>query len=168
MLLAVIRHAESIENATKYNGFYHERRPYDGATAHEISKSVVGLTPRGFRQCLWFAQELADLADPTLRVFTSTYRRAIDTAEIAFGQMSAGRIQQTALLDEQHYGYATYMTKAELLATHPEGAEDRRMRKHLWTRPAAGSRWPKEFGGERSVLWRSSATSWMLATPWWR
>jgi broad specificity phosphatase PhoE len=138
MILAVVRHAESIENATKYNGFYHDRRPYDGAAAHGISKNIVGLTPTGFRQCLWLAQELAELAGPRLRVYTSTYRRAIDTAEIAFGALPAGRIRQTALLDEQHYGDATYMTKAELFATYPDGAGDRRTRKHLWTPPGGG------------------------------
>lgn len=47
MVLAVIRHAESIENACKYRGFYHDRRPYPGAVAHVISHSVVGLTLPG-------------------------------------------------------------------------------------------------------------------------
>lgn len=79
MILAVVRHAESIEDATKYTGFYRDRRPYGGTAAHEISKNVVGLTPTGFRQCLWLAGALADLSGPSLRVFTSTYRRAIDT-----------------------------------------------------------------------------------------
>jgi len=74
-----------------------------------------------------------------MRVYTSTYRRAIDTAEAAFGP---ARFRQTSLLDEQHYGDATYMTKTELFATYPESAEDRRFRKHLWTRRAAGSHWP--------------------------
>jgi hypothetical protein len=30
MVLVLIRHAESIENADKYNGFYQARRPYEG------------------------------------------------------------------------------------------------------------------------------------------
>lgn len=139
MILAVVRHAESIENATKYNGFYHDRRPYDGAVAHEISKNVIGLTPTGFRQCLWLTRELADLSGLGLRVFTSTYRRAIDTADLIVDKLPAGRVRQTALLDEQHYGDATYMTKTELFATFPEGAADRRMRKHLWTPPGGDS-----------------------------
>lgn len=42
----------------------------------------------------------------------------------------------TALLNEQHYGAATYMTKQELYATYPEGTQDRQTRKHLWTPPA--------------------------------
>lgn len=138
MVLAVVRHAESIENATKYNGFYHDRRPYSGAVAHEISKNIVGLTPAGFRQCLWLADALADLSSPGLRVFTSTYRRTIDTAELAFGPLPTGHIQQTPMLDEQHYGDATYMTKDELFASYPEGAEDRRIRKHLWVPPGGG------------------------------
>lgn len=138
MVLAVIRHAESIENADKYRGFYSDRRPCSGQVAHEISRKVVGLTPRGFRQSLWLGQELADLAGPDLRVYTSTYRRAIDTAELAFPDLVDGWPQSTALLDEQHYGDATYMTKEELFATYPEGAEDRRNRKHLWLPPGGG------------------------------
>jgi len=135
MVLVVVRHAESVENAAKYDGFYHDRRPYGGAAAHDISKNLVGLTPTGFRQCLWLAEALADLNGLRMRVYTSTYRRAIDTAEAAFGP---ARFRQTSLLDEQHYGDATYMTKTELFATYPESAEDRRFRKHLWTPPGCG------------------------------
>jgi broad specificity phosphatase PhoE len=138
MVLAVIRHAESIENAYKYQGFYAEPRPYSGQVAHEISRNLVGLTPRGFRQCLWLARALADLRGPGLHVYTSTYRRAIDTAELAFPDLPDGWPRSTALLDEQHYGDATYMTKQELLATYPDGADDRRDRKHLWVPPGGG------------------------------
>lgn len=134
----IVRHAESIENADKCSGFYHARRPYDGRAAHEISRNVVGLTPTGFRQALWLADALGDLTVPGLRVYTSTYRRAIDTAAVAFPCLSADWPRQTALLDEQHYGDATYMTKDELFATYPDGAEDRRTRKHLWVPPGGG------------------------------
>jgi broad specificity phosphatase PhoE len=138
MVLAVVRHAESVENAEKYNGFYQARRPYSGQAAHEISRNVVGLTPRGFRQALWLGDALTDLNGPDLRVYTSTYRRAIDTAAIAFPSLPDGWPRQTALLDEQHYGDATYMTKEELFATYPDGAADRRVRKHLWVPPGGG------------------------------
>lgn len=138
MVLAVARHAESIENADKYNGFYHDRRPYSGKAAHEISKNVVGLTPRGFRQALWLRDALTDLSGPRLHVYTSTYRRAIDTTAIAFPHLPDGWPRQTNLLDEQHYGDATYMTKEELFATYPDGADDRRLRKHLWVPPCGG------------------------------
>ncbi|MGH3974842.1 MAG: histidine phosphatase family protein [Pseudonocardiaceae bacterium] len=138
MVLAVVRHAESIENADKYCGFYSDCRPYSGQVAHEISRKVVGLTPRGFHQSVWLGREFADLAGPNLRVYTSTYRRTIDTAELAFPDLADGWSQSTALLDEQHYGDATYMTKEELFATYPEGAEDRRNRKHLWLPPGGG------------------------------
>jgi broad specificity phosphatase PhoE len=138
MVLAVVRHAESVENADKYNGFYQARRPYDGRTAHDISRNVVGLTPHGFRQALWLADALADLTVPGLRVYTSTYRRAIDTAAVAFVGLMDGWPMRTPLLDEQHYGDATYMTKDELFATYPAGAEDRKMRKHLWVPPGGG------------------------------
>ncbi len=138
MVLVVVRHAESIENADKYNGFYQARRPFDGRAAHEISRNVVGLTPRGFRQALWLADALGDLTVPGVRVYTSTYRRAIDTAAVAFPGLKNDWPRQTALLDEQHYGDATYMTKDELFATYPDGAEDRKMRKHLWVPPGGG------------------------------
>jgi broad specificity phosphatase PhoE len=138
MVLVVVRHAESVENADKYNGFYHARRPYDGPAAHEISRNVVGLTPRGFHQALWVAGALGDLTSPGLRVYTSTYRRAIDTAVVAFPGLRDGWPRQTALLDEQHYGDATYMTKDELLVTYPDGAEDRKIRKHVWVPPGGG------------------------------
>ncbi len=138
MVLAVIRHAESIENADKYNGFYQDRCPYDGRAARMISRNVVGLTPRGFRQALWLGQVLADLTGTgRVRVFTSTYRRSIDTAAIAFPGLD-GAVERTLLLDEQHYGDATYMTKAELFATYPDGANGRRNAKHLWVPPGGG------------------------------
>lgn len=138
MLLAVVRHAESVENADKYKGFYQARRPYDGRAAHDISRNVVGLTPRGFRQALWLADALADLTVPGSRVYTSTYRRAIDTAAVAFAGLEDGWPMRTPLLDEQYYGDATYMTKDELFATYPAGAEDRKLRKHLWVPPGGG------------------------------
>lgn len=71
-------------------------------------------------------------------MYTSTYRRAIDTAAVAFPCLSVGWPRQTALLDEQHYGDATYMTKDELFATYPDGTEDRKTRKHLWVPPGGG------------------------------
>lgn len=138
MLLVVIRHAESVENADKYNGFYQDRRPYSGQVAHQLSRTVIGLTPRGFRQAEWLGEALASLIGRDVAVYTSTYRRAIDTATIAFPWLPVGWPKRTPLLDEQHYGDATYMTKPELFATFPEGAEDRRKRKHLWVPPGGG------------------------------
>lgn len=138
MVLAVARHAESVENADKYNGFYTDRRPYSGQAAHQISRNIVGLTPRGFRQALWLGEALADLGGPGVRVYSSTYRRAIDTAAVAFPWLPAGEHHRTPLLDEQHYGDATYMTKAELFATYPDCVTDRRTRKHLWLPPGGG------------------------------
>ncbi|MCO8303625.1 histidine phosphatase family protein [Streptomyces sp. RKCA744] len=66
-----------------------------------------------------------------------SYRRSIDTADVAFAAWP-GQCERTPLLDEQHYGDATYMTKAELFATYPDGADDRRQRKHLWVPPGGG------------------------------
>jgi len=138
MTLLIIRHAESVENADKYNGFYQDPRPYCGAVAHNISRSLVGLTPRGFRQDQWLAETLPGLMRYEPRAYTSTYRRAIDTAAIAMPDIPEGWLQQTPLLDEQHYGDSTYMTKRELFGTYPELAEDRRLRKHIWTAPGGG------------------------------
>ncbi|MET7305330.1 phosphoglycerate mutase family protein [Embleya sp. NPDC005575] len=138
MILAVVRHAESTENATKYTGFYQDPRPWTGPAAHALARDIVGLTPRGFRQAVWLAETLPELVGPAPSVFTSQYRRAIDTAAIAFPTLGEGRTRVTVLLNEQHYGEATYMTKRELFATHPEGTEDRQARKHLWTPPGPG------------------------------
>ncbi|MEK2488245.1 histidine phosphatase family protein [Kitasatospora purpeofusca] len=138
MHLLVIRHAESVENADKYNGFYQDPRPYSGPAAHAISRTIVGLTPRGFLQAQWLAGVLPGLAGPDPHVYTSTYRRAIDTAAIALPALPDGWPRQTALLDEQHYGDATYMTKRELYDSYPELAEERRLRKHIWTAPGGG------------------------------
>ncbi|MGW4840001.1 histidine phosphatase family protein [Streptomyces globisporus] len=134
-MLFLVRHAESVENATKYTGFYENPRPWTGPAAHALSRDVVGLTPRGFLQCLWLRQTLQNLTgrDPAIR--TSQYRRALDTAALALPGLP---YQVTALLNEQHYGAATYMTKQELYATYPEGTEDRQARKHLWTPPGVG------------------------------
>jgi broad specificity phosphatase PhoE len=138
MTLLIIRHAESIENSDKYHGFYQDPRPYSGAAAHMISRDLVGLTPRGFRQAQWLGDVLPTLARHESHVYTSTYRRVIDTALIALPDLPAGWPRQTALLDEQHYGDATYMTKRELFGTYPDLAEERRQRKHIWTAPGGG------------------------------
>ncbi|MFJ8546339.1 histidine phosphatase family protein [Streptomyces sp. NPDC093586] len=134
-MLFLVRHAESIENATKYTGFYANPRPWSGPAAHVLSRDVVGLTPRGFLQCLWLRQTLRSLTGPDPAIYTSQYRRALDTAALALPGLP---YEVTALLNEQHYGAATYMTKQELYATYPEGAEDRQTRKHLWTPPGDG------------------------------
>ncbi|MFJ2900614.1 histidine phosphatase family protein [Streptomyces sp. NPDC087218] len=134
-MLFLVRHAESIENATKYTGFYENPRPWTGPAAHALSRDVVGLTPHGFLQCLWLRQTLADLTGPDPVVHTSQYRRALDTVALALPGMP---YEVTALLNEQHYGAATYMTKQELYATYPEGVEDRQTRKHLWVPPGDG------------------------------
>lgn len=138
MVLVLLRHAESIENATKYDGFYRDPRPYDTAAAIEISRHLVGLSPVGFGQGRWLAGQLAPLVGPDLRVLTSTYRRSIDTAVLAFPDLRPDRLEQCALLDEQDYGDATYMTKPELFRTFPETEDDRRNRKHLWVPPGGG------------------------------
>ncbi|MEW2134601.1 histidine phosphatase family protein [Streptomyces sp. NPDC005435] len=133
-MLFLVRHAESVENATKYTGFYENPRPWTGPAAHALSRDVVGLTPRGFLQCLWLRKTLLDLTGPDPAIHTSQYRRALDTAVLALPGLP---YEVTALLNEQHYGAATYMTKEELYATYPEGAQDRQTRKHLWTPPGA-------------------------------
>lgn len=135
MLLTIVRHAESTENATKFSGFYQDPRPWTGSAAHALSRDIVGLTPRGFLQCLWLRETLAELsgADPFL--YTSQYRRALDTAALALPGRPG---EATALLNEQHYADATYMTKRELFATFPAIEEDRQLRKHLWTPPGEG------------------------------
>ncbi|WP_432003940.1 histidine phosphatase family protein [Streptomyces sioyaensis] len=134
LTLAVIRHAESTENAFKPT-FYRDPRPWTAAAAHALSRDLVGLTPRGFEQCLWLRRTLPDLlgSDPVVR--TSQYRRSQDTAALALPGLPS---EVTEALGEQHYGDATYMTKRELFATFPEGAEDRRLRKHLWVPPGEG------------------------------
>jgi broad specificity phosphatase PhoE len=167
-MLFIVRHAESIENATKRSGFYAEPRPWTGPAAHTLSRDVVGLTPRGFLQCLWLRKTLRDLTGPDLAVRASQYRRARDTAALALPGLPC---EVTALLDEQHYGAATYMTKQELYATYPEGTADRQTRKHLWTPPVpAVSPWPSAScnGPRRSLAactprrqrmsWRSRTT----------
>lgn len=138
MALLIIRHAESVENADKYNGFYQDPRPYDGPAAHSISRYIVGLTPRGFRQAQWLGEILPTLSCDDRQIYTSTYRRAIDTALIAFPKLHEPWPKQTPLLDEQHYGDATYMTKSQLYTTYPDTADARRRRKHLWTAPGGG------------------------------
>ncbi|MET8838962.1 histidine phosphatase family protein [Streptomyces rubiginosohelvolus] len=135
MLLTVVRHAESIENATKHTSFYQDPRLWDSRAAHALSRDLIGLTPRGYRQCLWLRTALDDLVGRDPYVYSSRYRRALDTTELALpGQPAV----VTGLLNEQHYGDATYMTKRELFATWPECEVDRQTRKHLWTPPGEG------------------------------
>ncbi|WP_435598205.1 histidine phosphatase family protein [Streptomyces anulatus] len=135
MLLTVVRHAESIENATRHTSFYQDPRPWNSPAAHALSRDLVGLTPRGYRQCQWLRTALDELVGRDPYVYSSPYRRALDTVELALPGQSA---DVTALLSEQHYGDATYMTKRELFATWPECEVDRQTRKHLWTPPGEG------------------------------
>ncbi|PZT75798.1 MULTISPECIES: histidine phosphatase family protein [unclassified Streptomyces] len=132
MRLAVVRHAESVENADKHNGFYQDPRPWSGTAAHALSRDVIGLTARGFRQTVWLSETLPRIVGERPQVFVSQYRRARDTAELALPTIQA---EVTGLLNEQHYGDATYMTMRELFDTFPGGADDRRSRKHMWTPP---------------------------------
>ncbi|MEV7383640.1 recombinase family protein [Streptomyces lydicus] len=134
LTLAVIRHAQSTENARKTT-LYRDPRPWAGTAAHALSRDLVDLTPRGFEQCLWLRRTLPELVgnDPVVR--SSAYRRAQDTATLALPGLPS---EATTALNEQHYGDATYMTKRELFATYPEGADDRRLRKHLWVPPGEG------------------------------
>ncbi|MGW4359459.1 histidine phosphatase family protein [Streptomyces californicus] len=135
MLLTVVRHAESIENATKHTRFYQDPRPWTSSAAHALSRDLVGLTPRGYHQCQWLRTALEDLAGVDPYISCSQYRRALDTVDLAL----PGRpTDVTALLNEQHYGDTTYMTKSELFTTWPESEEDRQTRKHLWTPPGEG------------------------------
>ncbi|MFG2767792.1 histidine phosphatase family protein [Streptomyces rubiginosohelvolus] len=136
MLLAVVRHAESIENATKHTRFYQDPRPWNTPAAHALSRDLVGLTPRGFRQCQWLRTALDNLVGGDPYVYASPYRRALDTVELA---LPGQPVDVTELLCEQHYGDATYMTKAELFATWPQCEADRQTRKHLWTPPGEGA-----------------------------
>ncbi|MFB7517222.1 histidine phosphatase family protein [Streptomyces sp. NPDC056144] len=136
MMLAIVRHAESIENATKNTGFYQDPRPWTGSAAHELSRDLVGLTPRGFRQACWLTEALRPFTGPAPQVFTSEYRRAVDTATIAFP--TSQTLSVTGLLNEMHYGDVTYMGLPELFATYPEEEHDRRHRKHTWTPPGPG------------------------------
>ncbi|MFJ8560591.1 histidine phosphatase family protein [Streptomyces microflavus] len=135
MLLAVVRHAESTENATKHSGFYQDPRPWTGPAAHALSREFVGLTPRGCRQCQWLRAAIEELVGRDPYVYSSPYRRALDTAELALPGRGA---DVTELLCEQHYGDATYMTKRQLYAIHPDTERDRQTRKHLWTPPGEG------------------------------
>ncbi|MBT2900221.1 histidine phosphatase family protein [Streptomyces sp. McG3] len=114
MLLTLVRHAESIENATKHTSFYQDPRPWNSQAAHALSRDLVGLTPRGYRQCQWLRTALEKLVGREPYVYSSPYRRALDTVELALPGWPA---DVTALLNEQHYGDATYMTKRELFST---------------------------------------------------
>jgi broad specificity phosphatase PhoE len=162
MLVAVVRHAQSTENATKNTGFYQDPRPWTGPAAHALSRDLVGLTPLGFRQSVWLHEALTDLVGPRPRLYTSQYRRALDTAALAL----PGRTPEvTPLLNEQHYAEATYMTKRELFATFPDGAEDRRSRKHLWTPPGPGGESLAEGVLQRAVAFVDQVRAAAGCTP---
>ena len=103
-----------------------------------ISHGMSSVSPTRFSASAMAGGCFADLTVPGSRVYTSTYRRAIDTAAVAFAGLEDGWPMRTPLLDEQHLGDATYMTKDELFATYPAGAEDRELRKHLWVPPGGG------------------------------
>ncbi|MFE5302266.1 hypothetical protein [Streptomyces sp. NPDC056632] len=46
MILAVVWHAESVENADKYKGFYQDPRPWEGAAAHAPSVVLLPVFER--------------------------------------------------------------------------------------------------------------------------
>ncbi|MFE6274296.1 histidine phosphatase family protein [Streptomyces goshikiensis] len=99
MRLAVVRQADSFEKTDKYNDFYRDPRPWAAAAAHALSRDVIGLTARGFRQTAWLKETLPEVVGEQSAVFTSQYRRARDTAELALPAIQA---EVTGLLDEQH------------------------------------------------------------------
>lgn len=90
MLLAVVRHAESTENAPKYSGFYQDPRPWTGSAAHALSRDLVGLTPRGFLQCQWLRTAIEEFVGRDPYVCSSPYRRALDTVELVHTQGRGG------------------------------------------------------------------------------
>ncbi|MFE5302470.1 phosphoglycerate mutase family protein, partial [Streptomyces sp. NPDC056632] len=70
------------------------------------------MTARGFRQTACLNETLPQVVRERPRVFVSQYRRARDTAELALPTIQA---EVTGLLNEQHYGDATYMTMWEMV-----------------------------------------------------
>lgn len=131
----MVRHAESTENADK-SLFYGDPRPWSGESAHVLSRDLVGLTPRGFRQSCWLAEVLPEIVGDRPRVYTSQYRRAKDCCEIVYPGRAG--VIVTGLLNEMHYGQATYMGKRELFTRWPDSEHDRQHHKHLWTPPGDG------------------------------
>ena len=61
-----------------------------------LSRDLVELTPRGFRQCQWLRGVLDDFAGRAPAVYCSQYRRARDTADLALPGRAA---EVTALLN---------------------------------------------------------------------
>ncbi|MFI0977787.1 histidine phosphatase family protein [Streptomyces sp. NPDC021093] len=136
----------SVENATKYTGFYARPRPrprpWTGPADHALSRDIIGLTPRGFLQCLWLRDTLRDLTAPGPAIHTSQYRRAIDRhARPARHPLRNDGAPQRAALRRRHLhdqaGAVRHLPRGAVRHL-PRGAEDRQTRKHLWTPPGPG------------------------------
>jgi broad specificity phosphatase PhoE len=137
-LLTLIRHGESagnVANAAALAGGLHQLDIAD-------RDMDVALSDRGHDQsgalAKWFRahDEVPDV------VFSSPYRRALDTARIALHAAGLDApIVQDERLREREFGVLDRLTKAGIVARHPEQAAARAFLGKFYHRPPGGESW---------------------------
>lgn len=147
----LVRHGESMGNLAAAQAHR------DGADVIEVDRrdADVELSPLGREQAAALGAWLADLpADeqPTA-VWSSTYRRAQDTATIALAAAGLGlSIRLDERLRDRELGILDRLTNAGVLARYPEEAARRAWLGKFYHRPPGGESWADMALRVRSVL----------------
>lgn len=149
--LMLVRHGESMGNLAAAQAHR------DGAEVIEVDRrdADVELSPLGREQAIALGSWLADLpADekPTA-VWSSTYRRAVDTAAIALAQAGIDLpVRLDERLRDRELGILDRLTNAGVLARYPEEAARRAWLGKFYHRPPGGESWADMALRVRSVL----------------
>jgi broad specificity phosphatase PhoE len=147
--LWLVRHAESAGNVANVAALRDARHELDLAERD----MDVALSPLGQRQAEALGSWLDGLDRPPDVVWSSPYRRAIDTATIAL--RTAGLdvpVVCDERLREREFGILDRLTKAGIEARHPEQAAARAFLGKFFHRPPGGESWADVATRVRSVL----------------
>jgi 2,3-bisphosphoglycerate-dependent phosphoglycerate mutase len=137
----IVRHGESAGNVAL--------REAEAGGLHEIDVSRrdadVPLSPLGQRQSEAVGRWLGALpeAERPTRIYSSPYLRSRETAKhlISAGGLAAVPFRLDERLREKEFGVLNRLTRAGILAAHPEQAELRAILGKLYYRPPGGESW---------------------------
>jgi broad specificity phosphatase PhoE len=134
--LDLIRHGQSAGNVANDRAHAERLEMLDLATRDmDVPLSELGELQAAALGC-WFADQRPDV------IVSSPYRRAIDTARFALNDASR---QDPVLLDERlrerEFGILDRLTRAGIVARHPDQAAARTFLGKMYHRPPGGESW---------------------------
>lgn len=137
--LIIIRHGESAGNAAA------AAANAAGAEIITIDRrdADVPLSPVGAEQARALGTALRPLvsADARTRIWSSPYRRARETAELALGDGHAGEVLVDERLRDRELGILDLLTTLGVQNRFPQEAERRRWLGKFYHRPPGGESW---------------------------